>query len=33
MLSMCNDSLLRTFSETHVEDARRDARQHAERRT
>jgi hypothetical protein len=32
MLSMFNDNLLRTLSETRVDDARRDARQHAEPR-
>jgi hypothetical protein len=32
MLSMFNDNLLRTLSETRVADARRDLRQHAEPR-
>jgi hypothetical protein len=32
MLSMFNDNLLRTLSETRVDDARRDARRHAEPR-
>jgi hypothetical protein len=32
MLSMFNDNLLRTLSETRVDDARRDVRQHAEAR-
>jgi hypothetical protein len=32
MLSMFNDNLLRTLSETRVADARRDLRQHAEAR-
>jgi hypothetical protein len=32
MLSMFNDNLLRTLSETRVADARRDVRQHAEAR-
>jgi hypothetical protein len=32
MLSMFNDNLLRTLSETRVDDARRDTRQHAEPR-